>query len=1245
MYLKEIVINGFKSFADRTRLDLESGVIAIVGPNGCGKSNIADAIRWVLGEQSAKALRGGKMQDVIFEGSEKRKSLNFCEVSLKFSDCEKQLGTAYHEVEIARRVTREGASDYYLNGKVCRLKDIQRLFMDTGVGRVSYSFLVQGQIDQILSTNPADRRIIFEEAAGITKYKAQRRETMNKLALVEGNLARVTDVIEEVSRQIGSLKRQASKALRYKRLHHRMIHLDQAQIVRNYRILQEEIESLEKEAEDIQATLTKTHGETSGREATLEEERSSRTTVYDRMQELQQKVYALRSEKENAENKMEFALLRRKDLEERVGELEQEISDLKDQQDNLAKKAADDSEVKQLQLDIVGSSDAAFQERSQEMFQAQEVLNRAENELQDHKQKLVMLESSISRFRSNQTSLEVDLKTYQVKHAGLKDFLTELEHKKEALDSSLQEFQKTKEKRQKEYDSQEQDIEKRREKAQKLKERFREIQEQIQTQDREMARKTAHLQVLENLNASYEGFGEGAKAILQNKLEDLLPESRRRIFSAGIQIDDQYAVALEAILESARDSIVVEDYPTAASVVEALKEKKLGRACLQIPTPELEKGRGSAGSSLPEGCRPVLDTLGFEPDSPEERAAQALLQDCYFCEDLGAFMDFWKAHPDFSFNRMATEEGDVLDFRGLLFGGIAKGGKESFLQRQNEIRALKKVIGQEEKALQKLKSQAEQIQKDLDAGDLDLEQTRNRLVELGKELSNLNVQEKSVQEALFQNDAQKASTAKQIEELEGAHEESENRLTRAREELSRAEGEIEGQRDAIQKAEQEVAKAREERDARRENMADVRLQLAEKKQRLESIDRNLSALKEKSEELHDLRIRREQELDTIHEQIEERKVEEKEEAGRAQEVEKTLSVVRESLEKDREAFQKAEERVKVLEKDLARFREVEREQEGALNKREVRLAELRSRRGFLLERVHDDYHVEIDGIDWRIELWKADEEFEKRIDLDAMEEGEEIDVQSRDERGDPTEEDFARMEETDWDAVEEEVDQLKDRIQSMGPVNLVAIEEYADLSQRYKFLKEQSDDLWNSKEKLLAAIDEINSISQTLFRETFEQVTKNFKFTYDQLTGGGFADLNLVDSEDVLDSGIEIIARPPGTKLKSISLLSGGQKTMTAVALLFAIYMVKPSPFCVLDELDAPLDDANIGRFTQMLKRFTEYSQFVIITHNKRTIASANVIFGVTMPEKGVSRLISMHFNHERGVTEALPEEPVGAGN
>jgi chromosome segregation protein len=318
---------------------------------------------------------------------------------------------------------------------------------------------------------------------------------------------------------------------------------------------------------------------------------------------------------------------------------------------------------------------------------------------------------------------------------------------------------------------------------------------------------------------------------------------------------------------------------------------------------------------------------------------------------------------------------------------------------------------------------------------------------------------------------------------------------------------------------------------------------------------------------------------------------------------------------------------------LAKRRGEERELDGELSKIEVRVAQLQSKRDFLVEKVQGDYGLGIGGIDWKKELWEADREF-KRVNLDEIEEGETIEAEPKEAERDPFPAELEPYESTDWGPIQREIKELRERLGSMGPVNLVAIEEYADLRQRYNFLKEQSDDLWQSKDELVKAIDELNETSQTLFADTFAQIRKNFEYTYDQLTGGGFADLELADTDDPLDSGIEITARPPGTRLKSLSLLSGGQKTMTAVALLFAIYMVKPSPFCVLDELDAPLDDANIGRFTDMLKQFTKFSQFLIITHNKRTIAAADAIFGVTMPEKGVSKLLSMRLNQATGRAE-----------
>lgn len=1247
MHLKEIVINGFKSFADRTRLDLQPGVVAIVGPNGCGKSNIADAIRWVLGEQSAKALRGGRMQDVIFEGSENRKPLPICEVSLRFTDCEKQLGTAFHEVEITRRVSREGSSDYYLNGKGCRLKDIQRLFMDTGVGRVSYSFLVQGQIDQILSTNPADRRVIFEEAAGITRYKAQRRETMNKLALVEANLARVTDVIEEISRQIGSLKRQASKALRFQRLKHRLTHLELALLARRAGDLGAEIGELESRAGSTQAEAAAARAAVEQAEGDLAGARAGRTEVNARLQEAQQEVYKLRAEKENAESRASFAKMRRDDLIQRRQALGAEITQLQGQVEELRTRAASDQQTKQLQLNLVGTSDQSFQERNQLLFLAQEKLNRAEAELQNARQRLLLQENAVTRGRSALTTLEVDLKTYQVRHGALKDQEAELGTRLALLQQQTAELRAAQARREDHKKTGETALAEARAGAERARLAYRELQAKIQETDRQMARLNAHRTVLQNLNASFEGFGEGTKAILQGKLDAVLPPAARFPLTGGLQVDASWTAAVEALLGSAKDALVVESLDSVAGVIDLLEARRLGRACFRVP---VAKKAGEPVADLfpgtvqtPDWLRPAREVVAVADERLRE-AAEDLFREAWVCPSLTEFLQFWKENPGFTFQRVATRRGDRVDGSGLIHGGHAAKAEASFLQRQTEIRSLNKELARAEEDLKSLREQAEAGQRALDAAEAAVEERRQVLNEVGQELNTLAAQVRQAAGETQQAQGRLQNVAQQIAALEANHEEQERKAEKGRDFLRQAEEQVEEHRQAIARAETAVQAARDEREAQRESLSDVRLQLAEKKQRLETIDRSLAALEEKLKETAGRRKRLEYEQHGLATQIVEREKEEAAAREEATRLESRLSGLMQTLARDRELFQQAEKRVKELEDSLSRLHAVEREREAQRSRLEVRLAELRSRHGFLVERTAQEYQIQLGTVDWRAELWKAGEEFERRVDLDSLEEGEAVEARPRRERGEPTAEDRAALEATDWAAVDQEVNALKDRIAAMGPVNLVAIEEYSELSQRHQFLKTQSDDLWNSKEKLLAAIEEINRTSQTLFHDTFLQITKNFKFTYDQLTGGGFADLALVDSGDPLDSGIEITARPPGTKLKSISLLSGGQKTMTAVALLFAIYMVKPSPFCVLDELDAPLDDANIGRFTQMLKRFTEFSQFLIITHNKRTIASANLIFGVTMPEKGVSRTVSMRFNHEQGEAEAVPG-PHGAGS
>jgi chromosome segregation protein len=386
-------------------------------------------------------------------------------------------------------------------------------------------------------------------------------------------------------------------------------------------------------------------------------------------------------------------------------------------------------------------------------------------------------------------------------------------------------------------------------------------------------------------------------------------------------------------------------------------------------------------------------------------------------------------------------------------------------------------------------------------------------------------------------------------------------------------------------------------------------------------------------------LRRNQEVDSIHEQIQKLKADAGGQAEKSAELQATLQVATDELDKDRSGLKQTDEEIAEVDGTLTGRRNESRRLDQELTKLEVRLAEERSQVGFIQSSAQDDYQIDLSEVDWKVELWEGNVEFEKRVNLDEMDDPDKLAAQPKQERRDPTEEELAAMDQTDWTEVEREVHELKGRIANMGPVNLEAISEYADLKERHDFLKNQSDDLWNSKNTLIKTIDEINETSQNLFRETFEQVKKNFAFTYGKISGGGDSDLKLIDSEDPLESGIEIIARPPGTRLKSVTLLSGGQRTMAAVALLFAIYMVKPSPFCVLDEIDAALDDANIGRFCETLHGFTDKSQFLIITHNKRTISNADTVFGVTMPEKGVSTLISMRFNKDSNRPELAAAE------
>ncbi|QYY36405.1 chromosome segregation protein SMC [Ruficoccus sp. ZRK36] len=1239
MYLRELVINGFKSFADRTRVQLDKGVTCIVGPNGCGKSNIVDAIRWVLGEQSAKAMRGTKMLDVIFQGTDRRKPLPSCEVSLIFSDCEAELGTRFNEVEITRRVDREGGGDYFINGKRCRLKDIQNLFMDTGVGRASYSFMMQGQIDQILSSNPQERRTIFEEAAGITRYKAQRKEALNKLALVDQNLSRVTDVIEEVGRQIGSLKRQASKALRYQRIKHRLTHLDLAWNTFQYARRKGAVADVEKKAEQLRSEVSRLSAHLSEAELGLETQRAERTELFAALQEAQQAVSDLRSQMENAANQADFAEVRIGDVSKRIEEIETELVGLEQQRSSLDEKAASTEQDKQMALDLMGNSDEAFRERNEAFQGLLANLRNSENSLEELKRDLLIKEGSLTRLRSQCTTLEVDLKTFQVKHGDLSDGVYQTREQGEVLAARRDETARVLEERERQAEEAAASVSQAQEDVQRLRGEFRELQKEIQEMDRTVARQSAKLTTLEDLQKRFEGFSAGAKAILQGKLDEVVARDQFHPLTALLDINEGYAGGIETLLGGSADAIVLRDKSRASEVMAALEERKLGRVCLQVAAP----ASGTANEGLPEWLVPAHTVARGRDDSAKELVSN-FLEGCYLCESLGQFLDFWAERPDFNFTLVATQTGELIDRRGLVFGGGPRKGQQeqSFIQRVALIKQLRTQITEDNEKLTQLNERAMQLQSDMDAADQAVEENRQRENEMRQELSSLKAELRAVESSINENQHALNRQQKQLEELEANREDAEKRLEEGRASLDGAEAALNEQREKISATESGLQHMRTERDAHQEGLAEVRLELAEKRQRLELLDRGLTEARSQARELEERLLRRRQEADTLRSQVEELETNSETQRARATEIEKTLSVTSETLAGKREALNTVEAAIREYENELGGERTELREKETALNGCEVKLAEERSQTNFLADKVMTEYERDIQYIDWKKELWSADEKFETRIKLDDIDEDEGLVAKSKGERGEPTAEDFAAMDDTDWSSVEDEIRDLRNRIHSLGAVNLVAIEEYAELKERYDFLNSQSEDLWKSKEELLKAIDEINTTSQQMFSETFEQIRKNFKFTFEKLFGGGLADLALIEAEDILDSGIEITARPPGTKLKTLSLLSGGQRTMTAVGLLFAIYMVKPSPFAVLDELDAPLDDANIGRFVGILKQFTKYSQFLVVTHSKRTVSAANSIYGVTMQERGVTRLVSMRFNSE--TDEAIEVEEAGAG-
>lgn len=1234
MYLKALKLHGFKSFADPTTLLFEPGVTAVVGPNGCGKSNIADAIRWVLGEQSAKALRGGKMQDVIFEGVETRRAAHLCEVSMLLTECEKQLGSDYHEIEITRRVYRDGMGEYLFNGQICRLKDIHKLFMDTGVGRTSYSIMAQGQIDQVLSSKPEERRAVFEEAAGITRYKSQRREALGKLALTDQNLARVSDVVAEVGRQIGSLRRQASKAMRYRRLAHRHRHLSLAWSALQHGRLCESMAALEGTLAGLRAEAERRRAALDAQQGALEARKGERSRLNQRVQDAQQAVYDLRSQRERAESEANLARTKRAGLAERLDGARDALVELEMQLREVSAQVDTGSQDKQMQLGLLGTSDAVYQQHNRELAVAEGELAKLDRELQQAKFELLQADSAVARLRTEASGHEVDQKTSLHRHDALAGELREAAAQADGAAAAAAEAAARAAEALASKTQAGDGVSQAQQEAAAATREFREAQRRLQETDRQLAQRGARLRLLQQLQERWEGFGEGAKAVLQGRLSAALAGSRATPVSQGIEVRPEFGRAVEALLGSAAEAIQVSDLATARRIFAQLEQEQIGSVILRIAE---FGGGGPAQPELPAGLAPATAALSRIEDG---HPAGAILASCYIADDLGGFLDFWRANPAFPFLAVATRKGETVDRRGLVSGGHSspKRHANSIVQREIDLRETAKALAEDQRAHDELRAQAEALNARIAAAEQALEERRAAAMNATQALAAAQAEERNARKAAEDAAARVARMRQELSALEQARLEAQGRWEKAKEGLALSEAAAGAQRKRIEDLEAAIAAARVDRDGKRDALAQARLELAERRQKVEVIDRGLGEMQRRREQIGDLLVLRQQEIEAWTAQIADLERQDQEQRSSAARIGDTLSVAQEQVEKIRQELVGIEAGIASLEESQAALRRESDAAHEELSAHEVRHAEGRQKASFLAEEVAREFQADLAAVDWKETLWHADDEPPgiRPLDLDEDEDAEPVARRPRKKRPEhPGEAELAALGATDWDGVKAEIDALRQKMGSMGAVNLVAIEEYSELKQRHDFLRAQSDDLSKAKAELIAAIDEINQTSQRQFELTFEQIKKNFEYTFHTLFGGGRASIELVQAEDVLESGIEIVAQPPGTKLKGISLLSGGQKTLTAVALLFALYLVKPSPFCLLDELDAPLDESNIGRFTELLRKFVKDSQFIIITHNKRTVAAANAIYGVTMEERGVSKTVSMRFNHERGEAEA----------
>ncbi|WP_123040010.1 chromosome segregation protein SMC [Cohnella candidum] len=1177
MYLKRIELAGFKSFADRTELEFTRGITAVVGPNGSGKSNISDGIRWVLGEQSAKSLRGGNMQDVIFAGSDTRKAVGFGEVSLTLDNTDKALPLDFSEVTVTRRVHRSGESEYLINKQPCRLKDITELFMDTGIGKEAYSIIGQGRIEEILSTRSEDRRGIFEEASGIVKYKSRKKEAQKKLEDTEGNLLRIHDLVSELESQVGPLRRQAEKAEQFKELKEQLKNKEIALYVQqiegvhaSWKDLNERLASL-REEETLLGTFVSSH------DAMLEEDRQTLLKLEEELARLQDELLRCSEETEKSEGFGEVLNERRTNLErnregllESIASAEQRLAQASEEAETLkAKRAQAEAEraeraaflsSEEEKLALADGSEEAENKLKAELFEVMNAMAQARNEIRYGEGQREMLERRMARIAEEEAKWSQQREELEARRAGAEERLAAAAQALvEVRDRFVSEGAKSGE------------LQRKVEEAQANSRRWEQKREAL----------VSRRDTIKELQNDYDGFQHGVREVLRASKRGQLHGVHGAVAEL-VSVPAHLETAIETALGGALQNIVMEDEKSSRTAIAYLKQRQSGRATflpLDVIRPrylndgdrrQLEQAEGFIGIAA--------ELVGTE--KRYEGIVGNLLGNVLISETLEQANRI-ASRMQYRY-RVVTKDGDVVNPGGSMTGGSLQKKSASLLGRQRQLEELEKEISEAESARERAKAEVDDLKKELALTAQNIEQLR----EAGE-------RERLSEQQAFADRQRLLDEQNQLEEQRAALDGEKADFQAEAGGLATERGEAEARLAALTEEERGIQeRIREAEELRRRTLSEreeLQSGLTELKIRIARLEQDMAAMDEQGSRVRAELSRLAADRKVLAEALEQNAAESArtaEETTAQRERLNELRIQRKQLTETIE-FKRADraERLKALE-----IKEGEtKEQRTKLKSVEEALRQSEIAEGRL--------DVELENL-----LRKLSEEYEIGFELAKQRY--------------PVPEDPAQA--------QNEVRELKRKITMLGDVNLGAIEEYARVSERFEFLSGQKNDLIEAKTKLHGIIREMDEEMSKRFLTTFAEIRKHFVVVFSRLFGGGRADLVLTEPDSPLDSGIDIVAQPPGKKLQNLQLMSGGERALTALALLFAILNVKPVPFCVLDEVEAALDEANVARYAQYMREFSETTQFIVVTHRKGTMEEADMLYGVTMEEGGVSKLVSV---------------------